>query len=252
MNNSNAVSNESITRPPARWPLGYGLLLILAGTAFLGAAQFFNRENWWAVFILLPALGLLGAAALAASLARGAFTSWARLALGAGLVVLAVALMFTLDLDWGVAWPVMVIVPGLALMLNGFTKPRLRLGSLLGATAAMFFWIGATVALLGGAFLLDQTGRISLDTFFGVTRWWSFFILLPGLGALLTAFAIYVTEGPVAGANGLLALAVMLGVSAAGEYYAVRPEWAGALALIAGGLILLASGLVVRDRRPQA
>src|SRR6185436_16765888 len=170
---------------------------------------------------------------------------WARLCLGAGLVVLAVALMFTLDLNWGSAWPVMVIVPGLALMLNGFTKPRLRLGSLLGSTAAMFFWIGATVALLGGAFLLDATGRISLDTFFGVTRWWSFFILLPGVGALLTAFAIYVTEGPAAGANGLLTLAVMLGVSAAGEYYAVRPEWAGALALIAGGL-------VVRDRRPQA
>jgi hypothetical protein len=250
MHNSNAVSSERTTPPPARWPLGYGLLLIIAGALFLSAAQFFNRENWWAVFILLPAVGLLGAAALAVCLARGAFTLWARLALSAGLVVLAVALMFTLDLDWGIAWPVMVIVPGLALMLNGFTKPRLRLGSLLGSTAAMSFWIGATLALLGGAFLLDQTGRISLDTFFGVTRWWSFFILLPGVGALLTALAIYLTEGPVAGANGLLALALMLGVSAAGEYYAVRPEWAGALALIAGGLILLAMGLLPGKRQP--
>src|SRR4029079_14163551 len=115
MHNSNAISSERITPQPARWPLGYGLLLIIAGTPFLGAAQFFHRENWWAVFILLPAVRLLGAAAMAVGLARGAFTLWARLALSAGLVVLAVALMFMLQLDWGIAWPVMVIVPGLAL-----------------------------------------------------------------------------------------------------------------------------------------
>ncbi|MEP7357063.1 MAG: hypothetical protein ABI847_07475 [Anaerolineales bacterium] len=251
MTNSNAVSNEGFTRQPGGWRLGYGLLLIAAGTAVLGAAQFFNRDNWWAVFILLPALGLLGGAVLAVSLARGAFNLWARMGLSAGLVVLAVALMFTFDLNWDTAWPVMLIVLGLALMLNGFSYPRLRLGSLLGSAAAMAFWFGASVALLGAVFLFDAAGRLSLEALFGVTRWWSFFILLPGLGALLTAVMIYLTDGPGAGANSLLALAVMLGVAAAGETYALRGEWAGALALIAGGLVLLATGLL-RGRREQA
>jgi hypothetical protein len=48
-----------------------------------------------------------------------------------------------------------------------------------------------------------------------------------------------------------LAMGVMLGVSAAAEYFKVRPEWAVGLPLIAGGLILLASGLLLRDRRPH-
>src|SRR5262245_30639348 len=134
---STPPTDNSIPRSPGPWTFWNGALLIGLGVLCLLAAGLFQSDNWWAVFIFLPAVGLLSVAWLAHHLSRGAFNLWVRLHLSCGLIVLAVALIFALDLDWDYAWTLMLIVPGLVIFLNGFTYPRLRFGSPLASAANM-------------------------------------------------------------------------------------------------------------------
>jgi hypothetical protein len=225
------------------WPFWTGLLLIGLGALLLLGAALFQNDNWWAIFIFLPAASMLGLAWLGQALSRGAFNLWVRLNLSLGLIVLAVALIFALDLDWGLAWTLMLIVPGLAIFLNGFTYPRLRLGSPLGSAANMQFWLGASVVMLGVTFLLNQLGAIDLAARFGTFHWWWVFILVPAAGALINALAVYRASGPHPTADSLLALSVMLAVDAGAEYLALNWQWRVPLSILLGGLTLLAAGL---------
>jgi hypothetical protein len=80
----------------------------------------YELRNWWALFILVPALAALSAAyqswrAGNTPAAAGSFT--------VGLVILAVATIFLLDLPWRLAWPVLIIIAGFGLLL-----PQLRRG----------------------------------------------------------------------------------------------------------------------------
>lgn len=195
------------------------------------------------MFILIPALGLLWGAWLAHHYSRGAFNLWVRLNLSSGLIVLAVALIFALNLNWNYAWAFMLIVPGLVMFLNGFTYPRLRLGTELGSAANLQFWLGGSVILLGVTFLMNQLGFINLHTLFGETRWWWVFILLPGLGALVNAVAIYRTTGASHTADNFLALGVVLGVEAISNYIGLSWRIHLPVALMLAGVTILLAGL---------
>jgi hypothetical protein len=229
---------------PNRWLSWPGALLVALGAIGLIGPAVSRNPNWWAVFILVPAIGLLAGAVAAHRRSHGAYNLWVRLGLSSGLIVLAVALIFAFVIDWSYAWTLMLIVPGLAVFLNGFTYPRARFGTPAGSAANFLFWLGGSVALLGVTFLVDSLGLIDLQTLFGSAHWWSAFILLPGLGALINAFAIYANNGGDLTATTLLAIGVVLCLEARAEYVDMAWQWRVPLALLLCGLTYLANGLV--------
>jgi hypothetical protein len=117
---------ERWARRQQRWerrgarPYGWigGAVLILLGVAFLLQNMGFPfLENWWALFILLPALGAFGAAWESyqdqSRLTRGGMIS-----LSGGLLLTLLAFAFLFGLDVGLFWPVLLIMGGLVLLVS--------------------------------------------------------------------------------------------------------------------------------------
>lgn len=91
-----------------------GLVLIVLGAVFLVQNYFgATLQNWWALFILIPAFGALGAAY---EDLRAGDPEAATGPLIGGLAFLALTVAFLLDLPLGQLWPVGLIVVGLALL----------------------------------------------------------------------------------------------------------------------------------------
>jgi len=232
------TSNTYTARRRASGLLWGGLALILSGAGLLLTAGQLRADNWWAVFILLAALGSLGGAALALHDSRGLFNLWVWLHLASGLVVLTVALIFLYHIDWSLGWTLMLIVTGLTLLVNGFGPGR-PLGSLRRSTGDLLAWCGASTAALGVTFLLDRLGVFSLVGLFGTARWWSAFILLPGLGMLLNALGVRLWHGQAGGARLLAGAGLALVVCAVGEYLGLPTRWTAPVLLMLVGLALL-------------
>ncbi len=99
-----------------------GVILILVGAAFLlrnfGLFDWPLFDNWWALFILIPAIASLGNAWRSYQ-AQGRLGGEVIGSLIGGLVLLCVALVFLLNLDWGAIWPIFLILGGLSILLRG-------------------------------------------------------------------------------------------------------------------------------------
>ncbi len=119
---------EREERLRARWegrggPWVGGSILILLGIIFLaqtiGALAF---ENWWALFILLPAAGSFGAAWRSFAI-DGQFTGRVigSMIAGIGFIVLTVVFLFNLDLTW--IGPVLLIVFGIGILVSALLRP---------------------------------------------------------------------------------------------------------------------------------
>jgi hypothetical protein len=96
-----------------------GLILIFLGIIFL-ADNYFSFEvfdNWWALFILIPAVTNLSRAWRRYQQA-GSWTSDARGSLVGGLILTLVAFIFLFELSWGLFWPVILIIIGAGLLLR--------------------------------------------------------------------------------------------------------------------------------------
>jgi hypothetical protein len=96
-----------------------GVVLIIIGVAFL----FQNisglwLSNWWALFILIPAIGSL-ATAWRIYESHGHMTASARGPLVGGIVLLMVTATFLFNLDWGRVWPVFLIIAGASALAAG-------------------------------------------------------------------------------------------------------------------------------------
>jgi hypothetical protein len=169
------------------------IVLILLGLTFVlqsmrGPNPF---VNWWSTFILLPALALVAAAWVAYEQSGSRFTLLARVLLSVGVIVMTVALMFLFDVSWALGWPFMLIVPSLAVVVNGVLQ-RWDSGDVTRAGIInTIVWTGASAALLGGGFLFNNLGFIDVRASFGAFQWWGVFILLPGVGALRNALRIF-------------------------------------------------------------
>lgn len=96
-----------------------GTLLILSGLILFGQnLGILAVENWWALFILIPAVAAFGTAAGMVQLAEGHFTRGARTQIIIGLVFTAVAAAFLFELSWSLIGPGLLILSGLALVIN--------------------------------------------------------------------------------------------------------------------------------------
>ncbi|WP_027481982.1 hypothetical protein [Deinococcus pimensis] len=97
-----------------------GGVLVGLGLLFLAQSSFgvdlLHGWNWWAVFILIPALAAFSRAQ-AMYRARGTLDAATRGVLVGGLFPFVVALIFLLNLDWGRVWPIFVILAGVSALL---------------------------------------------------------------------------------------------------------------------------------------
>ena len=96
-----------------------GAVLILLGMIFLlqNMGVMFIA-NWWALFILIPAVGAFGRAWNVYRFNGGRLTPAARSSLIGGLALTMIAAVFLLNLDFGIAWPILLILLGVGLLLN--------------------------------------------------------------------------------------------------------------------------------------
>jgi hypothetical protein len=170
----------------------WGLVLIFLGVLFLlqrmGITTF---NNWWAIFILLPAFSSF-AAAIELYRRQGRISYAVRNSLVGGLFPLAVAVLFLLGLSWAVYWPVFVILGGLAMFSNGLKFENNETDSKRSLEAMYHPWAimtGLGAMALGSGFLLKNLGIF--DPSLVVKNWWGIAILFPAAGGLISTFLVY-------------------------------------------------------------
>ncbi len=225
----------------ARWG---GLALVLFGSAFFVSAVFgFRLENWWALFILMPALVMFGGGWALPRQDNGRFSLGSRFFFASGLVVSVVAGMFLLNMDWSVWWPLMIAAPGFSLLV---AVGRNNGNPAANAWRGFFRWLSAAMIGLGGVFLAYTFGLTDLDGF-GRLQWWGVFIALPAMGALLNAVRLAPHVGIVNGnVIALFAIALTTGTTAIFELFDLSYTYhitGTAVILIGSGLVLLVNGL---------
>lgn len=111
------MSEGSSSRPSDR-PYGTwipGIVLIALGAIFLAREYLgLDLRNWWALFFLIPVFFTLERAY---AYYRAGDTGMAIGPLIGGLVLVALALMFLLDLPIGQLWPIFLIIAGIGLLV---------------------------------------------------------------------------------------------------------------------------------------
>jgi hypothetical protein len=179
--------------PPSRFGPRFpwfGIVLVVLGIVFfLNQFKVNLVQNWWALFILIPALGSLGAS-WRAWRSSGRFNAAARSSLGSGLVILTVALIFLLGLSWSTYWPLMLIVPGFSMLLGGIPEHELAEHKYLRRFVGLGFWFGIAGMLLGGAFLFKNLSPELFTKLFGSFRWYGVFVIIPAVGAIVNSFLL--------------------------------------------------------------
>jgi cation transport ATPase len=110
---------EERRRSRGREPWMVGVILILVGAVFLLQNMTnFYLNNWWALFILIPAFGSLNRGWQEVQEAGGKVTTHARSNLFGGLVLTAVAAIFLFNLNWMIFGPFLLIAAGIAILLS--------------------------------------------------------------------------------------------------------------------------------------
>ena len=251
-NNSSGRQARTGRRPASAIAPWVGTTLILLGLFFaLRSIGLLGQHfRWWALFILFPALGMLGGTWILFLHSGNRFHGVIRAGLGSGAIVLTVALMLLFGMNWGLCWPLMLLVPGLAILTLGLTDPQAKRGAFLAGLANMCLWIGASLALLGLVFLASNLAWVQPGALLGAFPWWGIFILIPGLGALYNAFVAFRKSGNAMGpaAQGLLAIGLTVCAVAVVALFDLDWSLLTPLILIGLGLASLCGTLVQRDR----
>jgi len=108
-----------------RWdvaPWAGGLVMIALGVVFLLRNVGLNLpilHNWWALFILIPAVNSLSQAWRSFKANGWRFGGQTSGSFVGGLALTLVALTFLLGLSWSVVWPVFLILAGIGALLGG-------------------------------------------------------------------------------------------------------------------------------------
>ena len=97
------------------FPIG-AIVLIVVGVVFLlGNFGFHLPPHWWAVLLLIPAVGLL-VAAIRFYRVDNTFAARAMGPAVGGVILLAMALAIFFGLNWGLFWPIVLIAVGAAII----------------------------------------------------------------------------------------------------------------------------------------
>ena len=101
----------------------WGLILVFLGVALLlENLHIALLTNWWALFILIPGIGMLVTTYQAWIKNDRRFTAASRGPLIGALALLGVTAVFLFNLDWGRVWPLFLILAGLAVLLSSFQR----------------------------------------------------------------------------------------------------------------------------------
>ncbi len=106
-----------IVRRSEGWILGI-LLILLAVIMLLHNLNIYTVHNWWALFILFPALGSFAGAWRMARQTGGQHSEHARSALVVGVLLTLVTGMFLFNLSWTVFGPILLVLAGIAIVAN--------------------------------------------------------------------------------------------------------------------------------------
>lgn len=98
--------------------LGGVVLIILGVGLLLQNIGYHLPERWWALLLLLPAVGSL-VAAIRSYRVRGASPDSVGALVG-GAVFTALALALFLGVDWGIFWPVVIVLLGASLLIRSY------------------------------------------------------------------------------------------------------------------------------------
>ena len=100
-----------------------GVVIILVGVIFLmRQVSGFRLDNWWALFILVPAIGSLSSAWRAYENAERKFTAAVRGSLFGGLMMVLVAAIFLFNLNWSLFFPGVLILAGIGLLVGSLMR----------------------------------------------------------------------------------------------------------------------------------
>ncbi|WP_233563197.1 hypothetical protein [Micromonospora musae] len=169
------VGQVMVGRPGASAGRHWLVSLAVAGLAaavITTIARSSGHFNWWAGFVLIP--GALIAACGGPLLARGggrAFAGYVVACAGALVFATGALLMFGV---MGRGWPVMIMVPCLAVAGTYLWRPAHPLARGLHRAVAL---LALTGALLGATFQLIRAGVVD----FGDTDWWGAYLMLAGV-----------------------------------------------------------------------
>lgn len=173
----------------------FPIALITMGVIFLlQQIGDFTFENWWALFILIPAFSAFGTA-FALWRRSGHFSLGVWSTFFGGLFPLTVALIFLFNLPWEDYWPVFIILAGIG-MINSGVIGRLpkdtRVPKALRYHQAWSFFIGLAGVLLGLSFLGLNLNWFESVPFITANNWWAVFIIVSAIGGLVTAILLLV------------------------------------------------------------
>jgi Flp pilus assembly protein TadB len=103
-------------------PWTAGIILIGIGTVlFLVNVLGVTLENWWALFLLIPAAIKLGET-IETVRRNGRFNDHARSKLTGSLILGFIGCIFLFGWDWGVVWPVFLIIAGFSALISGLFR----------------------------------------------------------------------------------------------------------------------------------
>lgn len=98
-----------------------GLVLIVVGLVFLlQNLAGYRLQNWWALFILIPAISSFVSARNIYAHNGGRFTRAVRGPLIGGFFLAMISAAFLINLDFRIVLPLFMILGGVALMVNWF------------------------------------------------------------------------------------------------------------------------------------
>jgi hypothetical protein len=93
-----------------------GIVFLVKNTGWLG--NNWNFANWWALFILIPAIGSFADAWKAYTTSGRRLSAKVARPFAFGLLFVAITVIFLLQLDWGKVWPVLLIIVGLGMIFG--------------------------------------------------------------------------------------------------------------------------------------
>ena len=121
---------ERELRRQARWSrrgggwFGGAVLILLGIIMLMQNAGIFHSQNWWALFILLPAFGAFAAAWDRYQESGGRLNAAVRGSLFGGLILTLVTFAFLFNVNGVLFWPALLILAGLGLLVNAMVGER--------------------------------------------------------------------------------------------------------------------------------